>query len=217
MSKNLFIFILFTIIGTAIGIYSYILIFKVSHSLIDQNTVITKFSLEHAPSNSLTGNVTNISGSVVFLSRTAIQGKLITKPTQIQQGEDVNTLGNGEATINFANIASITLSPNTQIAIIQALPAGLVVQQKQGTAVYSKTGTSAPINIRAFDLLIDIRQGSSKVLADQNTSSVEISVLKGYSVSAFEDLQNNSKVNTIQEGHKLFFNNDTKETIIQAQ
>lgn len=215
MAKNLFIFIFFTIIGTIIGICASIVIFNSHLSIINQNSIKTQFSLEHAPSNTFTGKVTNISGNVIFLSRTASQGKLITTPTQIQQGEEISSLGNGEATIDFSNIVSITLSPNTQIAIIQALPAGLVVQQKQGTAVYTKTGNSAPIYVRPLDLLIDLHQGSSEVLTDPDTSSVEIYVLKGYTDAAYEDIQNNSKVISIQKGYKLFFNNNTKQASMQ--
>ena len=169
----------------------------------------TLFSIENAPSQSLTGEVTSISGNVSWQSRTANYATLITFPVKLLQGEEIDTQNNGEAIITFSKVGKITVSPNTQVNFIQTLPANFVIEQKQGLSTYDKAG-DVPVSVRALDLLINLEKGTCTVSVDKDTSDVTVTVNAGSATAAYNDTNSNTNILTISEGEKYLFNNNTK-------
>jgi uncharacterized membrane protein YkgB len=214
MIKNIIIFILSIIIGLILIIIGYFSFFSKDSQLIKPFLPKTMFSIENAPSQTLTGEVASISGNVSWLSRTANYAILINSAQKLQQGEEINTQNNGEAILNFSKVVNITVLPNTQVSFIQTLPANFVVEQKQGLATYEKNG-EIPVSIRTLDLLINIEKGSCQVLVNKDTSDITVSVITGSVTVAFNDTNINTNIQTISEGKKYQFNNDTKNGIIR--
>jgi hypothetical protein len=209
MLKNIFLFIISVTIGAIITITVYLRVFQSKTEFIKPFSSKTLFSLQNAPTQSVVGNIASVSGSVVWQSRTSPTPVPINSSQKLQQGEEIETRGNGKAILEFANVGIITVSPNTQINIIQTLPLNFVVQQKKGTAEYAKTG-DIPMSIRGLDLLININSGKSTISVDQENSQIVLSVETGSAIVAFNDTENLTNILTVPSGSEYIFNNDTK-------
>lgn len=171
------------------------------------------FSLVKAPSKSLIGDVTTLSGDVGWQSRIATDSAKIFSPIQIQQGEEISTGLDGSAGITFPGSAEINIFPDSKISFAQTLPANIVIAHLKGAVEYKKLG-EVPLTIRAMHLLID-GEGSFKVLTDDKTSSVEVAVETGSVTIAYNDINNLSKVVKISEGKILLFNDKTRRIVIK--
>lgn len=207
--KRLFLFAF--ILGTigAFG-YSYWKIGKVS-IVNKSNKKKPTFSIETPPKNSIKGTIESLSGTVKWESRTATQAAEITKPVTISQGESLETGEDGNVTIIFPEIASISLSSQSKISISQTLPANFVFDQKEGSASYEKTG-EIPISIRAFHLLTTLNTGKLTLTVDKENAEISIDVKKGSATVAFNNLENVSTVIDIEEGEKFTYNDDSRAT-----
>src|SRR3989338_9045587 len=82
------------------------------------NFETTKFSLEQAPSDSIRGQITGMSGEIWWQSRTATEPARLparqaqlTEEITIQQGETLIASESGNITVNFAPAATLTLFP----------------------------------------------------------------------------------------------------------
>ncbi len=209
MLKNIFLFIVFILIGAAAVIVAYFWIAPRDSQILKPFFPKTLFSIENAPSQSLLGKVASFSGNVSWQSRVASYATLINSPVKLQQGEEINVQNNGKATIDFPQVTVITVFPNTQVNFIQTLPTNFVVEQKQGLSVYDKNG-SIPISIRTLDLLINLEKGECTISVDKDTSDIIVTVNSGFSTVAFNDANNNTNILTINEGKEYLFNNNTK-------
>lgn len=169
------------------------------------------FSIDEAPKNSIKGTIESMLGIVKWESRIATAPSEIIKPVTISQGEVLETDKNGEATITFKNIASITLSSESKISITQTLPINFVFDQKQGSITYEKLGET-PISVRALHLLTKINYGKIILSIDKETGEITINAKKGSAQIGFNDINNVSTVKDIQEGEKVIYNDDTRET-----
>jgi hypothetical protein len=113
------------------------------------------FSIENAPSQSLKGEITTMSGEVDWQGRTATVSSQINSPQAVQQGENLTTGASGSLTLTFPNSCTINYSKNTEIDIIQTLPANVVFSQVSGTGEFIVNG-SYPISIRVSSLLTEL-------------------------------------------------------------
>lgn len=206
---KIFLFIFSILIGGALVITGYLWDAPRDSQILKPFFPKTLFSIEKAPSQSLVGKVTFISGNVAWQSRAANFATLITSPVTLQQGEKINAQNNGKATVNFPQAVTITLSANTQLNFIQTLPANFVVDQAQGLSAYEKNGT-VPISVRALDLLLNIETGTCSVSVDKDTANIVITVNSGSAVVAFNDTNNVTNILTIHGGNEYIFNNNTK-------
>lgn len=173
----------------------------------------SQFSLNNAPKESIRGTISSMSGLINWQSRTATQPSELISPVQIQQGEIVSTGTNGHINIGFPSIGSIDLLPNSSTEIIQTLPVDFVINQSQGITTFTKTGKT-PISVRTLNMLTQENSGKMVISVNTNNSTVTVDVLKGEAQSAFNDLNNQSSVQTIQEGNELVFHDDTRQTSI---
>jgi hypothetical protein len=214
MLKNIFLLIVSVILGSLIIIGGFLWISPRNTQVIKIILPKSLFSLETAPTNSLVGQVASLSGKVAWQSRVAPIAILINSPIKLQQGEEIDTYDNGSANINFTAFGTIFLSPNTQVNFIQTLPENFVVNQKQGTAIYTKTGEN-PSSVIALDLLININSGESKILVDKDTAKITITVETGSLTVAFNDTDNNTNVITLNSGDEYIFNDNTRLGVIK--
>ena len=205
---NLVLFIIFFAAAAAATILIYTSLARTNTNLLKPFFPKTYFSVANPPSESQVGQIATLSGSVAWESRTSNIAVTITVPQKIQQGEELDTLANGKATIDFKNAVSISVDPNSQVGIIQTLPANLVFDQKQGLVTYTKEG-DLPISVRTFDLLTNV-DGSAIFSNDPKTFEVEVTVSSGSAKAAYDDLNYNTHVVTVEKGHRFLFNNNTK-------
>ncbi len=214
--KNISLFLLFLILGTAISI-GYILLNSntVSKKTSDvklQTSNIDSFNIADAPKNTLRGKITTLSGDVKWQSRIATEAATINEPITVQQGEDLETGNNGILQLEFEKTAKISISPKSHLSIVQTLPADLVFDQPTGVVDYIKTGTS-PLSVRSYSLLVTINDGETNISTDKDKLLITIDVKKGDDIAAFNDLENISNVIPIQEGNVYVFSDERRSLI----
>lgn len=171
------------------------------------------FSLVKAPSKSLVGTVTSLSGDVEWQSRIATDSAKIFSPIQIQQGESVSTGLNGSMNISFPGSSEINIFPLSTIEFAQTLPADIVIAQTKGSVEYKKL-SDVPLTVRALHLLVE-GGGNFKVTIDDKKPVIEVFVETGSVTVAYNDINNLSKVVEIPADKILSFNDKTRKTVIK--
>lgn len=219
--KNAVFFLLFLLVGLGL-IIGFFLIKQNSNFSKIQNIIplgiptptTTKFSLENAPSNSISGNITNLSGDVSWQSRIATEGATIKNPQSIQQGEDLATGKDGKVNLEFTGYLNIEISPQTELGIIQTLPVNFVFSQNQGIVKYTNLGNS-PISVRSQNLLINIESGNSTISIDPLRPYIYISVNAGSTTVGFNNSQNVTKIYNIASGKEGVYNYNLRRLTIR--
>ena len=215
MFKNILLLIISVTAGTLLIILGFLWVSPRSTQVLKIILPQSLFSLEKAPADSLIGEIASISGKVAWQSRIAPVSILINAPLKLQQGEEVDTYSDGNATINFPKIATMSASFNTQLSFIQTLPENFVVWQKQGLADYNKNG-EVQISVVALDLLINLDLGQCSILVDKDTAKVTVSVKTGLATVAFNDSDNNTNVVLLKTGDQYIFDDNTKTGVVRS-
>lgn len=193
-----------------------IFFFKNAYGMIGSQALKTplaesSFSLYVAPRDTLRGTIVSLSGDVGWQPRIATEPAKITKPIQIQQGEEIKTLETGQATVVFSKIANLTIYPKTEINFIQTLPSNVLIEQNIGTAEYIKLSDS-PLSVRSLDLLIKINQGNIVVSVSENQPYIIIDVKSGSITVGYNDIDYITQMLDVASGNRLIFRTDTKRT-----
>jgi hypothetical protein len=210
MFKNAFLLIVSVTLGIAIIILGFLWVSPRNTQVLKMILPQSLFSLEKAPTDSLSGEIASISGKIAWQSRIAPVAILINASTKLQQGEEVDSYNDGNAAIDFPEVAVITISPNTQVNLIQTLPQNFVVWQKQGLANYEKSGEN-PVSVIALDLLINVESGAScSILLDKENARVTVTVKTGSVTAAFNDSDNNTNVVLVKSVHEYIFDDNSK-------
>ncbi len=207
--KSVLIFVFSVLIGFSAVIVCLYPISTQNNKTSNLPTIKTKFSLENAPGESLKGNIASFSGMVNWQSRTATIPAQLKGLQPVQQGEEINTGKDGQVTIQIPNATSFSLLSNSDINLIQTLPADIVISQNQGIVDYARLGT-IPVSIHTLDLLVQIDNGESVIAADKAKQIITVLVEKGSITAAYNNSQNISTLVPVQEGKKFIFHNDTK-------
>lgn len=172
------------------------------------------FSLDQAPSQSLRGTITGLTGEVKFLGRTATEAALVaTSGVIIQQGENYMTGNNSTLAFSFEPSYSVWMNELTEVDIIQTLPTAMVVSQVDGTARY-KTPDNAPISIRTAYLLTQLT-GEATVERDSTEATVRVTVASGSAIAAYNDLDYQSHTVEIEAGNEFQFNYGTRKAVLK--
>ncbi len=213
MKKFLFPFI----IGFFLAIvYSYL---KTNKATVKTNIIptekISNFSIVEPPKNSIKGKLESYSGSFKWESRTATAPAEITvAPEIIQQGEVIETEQDSQVFVSFSNIGSIEIFSETSISFTQLLPDNFVFDQSSGKVVYTnKSGT--PFSIRSFHLLLVMTTGKTVVEVDRETGRITIDIEEGSAKLGFNDINYNSITDTLKEGEKVIFDDETREILAE--
>lgn len=203
--RNILLFFIFVVIGViiAFGYFGWKKNTQVVSNIFLPKERPTIFSVEQAPSESKKGIIASMSGTVEWESRVATVPAQLTTPIPVQQGESLTTVDDGQVSVNFSDIGSVTLAPKSKIEFIQTLPGNFVVNQSEGTIHYQKTG-STPIAIRSLHLLITMT-GTITVTVDKDTGIITVVVNNGSATVGFNDLQYISHVVNINSGQEYIF------------
>lgn len=208
--KSALLFIFFLFIGFTI---TFFLVNKKSSQEIVKPKVtisseISKFSLERAPSTSLHGEITMLSGDVMWQSRIATEASAITLKQKIQQGESLETGKTGEVSVAFPNML-FEISTDTKLNVIQALPASIVLEQPTGKIKYQTT-SSTPLGIRISPVLIESKKGNFTISIDGDDGTVTLYVENGLVTAAYNDSDNISTLQKITEDEVFTFDPSTR-------
>jgi hypothetical protein len=212
--KSLLIFIIFLLFGLGI-VFGYAYYTHQQNVLLNTNTAITtKFSLENAPAESLKGKISSMSGTVIWLSRTAKKPVKLLSPRTIQQGEELITGKNGEATVVVNNSAAVGMSPNSDINFIQLLPINFVMAQDKGTVIFQSTGQNA-LTVRTLDLITSVNNAWAVISVDPKAKTVTVTVQRGSVTEAYEDSGDNSNVVTVNSGSEFVFDDNALQGTVE--
>lgn len=173
----------------------------------------SRFSLEKAPSQSLVGTIISMSGEVEYEKRLATESARINSPIPVQQGESLTTGIDGKVILTFEKAVEIDMSEDTTVGVIQTLPADMVFTQTVGSADYKKLGT-IPVSIRSRHLLIK-NDGDITVSVDILKPIITVSVNSGTATFAYNNINNISRVVTVESGKTLTFNDDTRRVVVE--
>lgn len=218
--KYLFLLLIIVIISI-IGFYFYQAKTQEKGGLISPVTTIDYspsgkpviFSLENAPSETLRGEISNMTGKISWQSRTATQAAEISAVQTIQQGEKLITQENSTLTLGFDGACRLVLGADTEIAIIQTLPDNIVFEQIKGTVEYNKTG-NYPISIRSGNLLAE-NNGNITVSIDPEKPIIKLKLTSGQAALAYNDLDYLSHKQTIKANQTFTFNDDTRTGVVK--
>lgn len=173
----------------------------------------SRFSLYKAPSESLVGSISTMSGEIDYEPRTATVSAKINSPVPVQQGESLATGVDGKLVLTFDKNAEIDFLPETSVDIIQTLPADLVFAQKTGTAEYKKLA-DIPVTIRVMHLLAE-NGGDIVISIDKIRPIVTLTVKSGSAEFAYNNINNDTKLVTVPAGKKLTFNDSTRRVVVR--
>lgn len=173
----------------------------------------SRFSLDKAPSESLVGEITSLTGEVKYETRNATEAAIIKNPVKVQQGESLYTGSDGNVNLLFVKALEIAIFPNTSLSVIQTLPVNLVFVQKSGLVRYKKLANNT-ISIRALHLLIE-NKGEIEVSVDREKMLVNIKVLSGTADLAYNNVNNDTRTVTLEAGKSLIFNDGTRRVVLE--
>ena len=173
------------------------------------------FSLDVAPSQSLKGTAFPLKDEVFWQSRIATVPAKISKPKQIQQGEEIVTKDQGQASVTFKDMLDLFILPKTEVDFVQTLPENIVINQNSGSVQYSKLGES-PVSIRSLSLLVTILKGEVTISVDENQTFVTAEINKGSISVGYNDSRQITQTFNVSEGKRLIFNNYTKKIFINS-
>lgn len=207
--KNIAYFILYFILGILL-IFSFEKAKKLLNvGELKSPTATSPFSLINAPSESLRGTITSLSGEVHWQSRIATIPAVITKPMQIQQGEDLITGETGQATVVFADIVNIHIYPEAELDFIQTLPSNILINHNKGTAEYKNLNADS-LSVRSQSLLIKINQGEIEISKNEAEPYIIVDVKEGSITTAYNDINYITQMTDVSSGNRFIFSIDTK-------
>jgi hypothetical protein len=205
--------------GLALGI-SAICTFILTTSAVKERLKIqppplaTAFSLQNPPKESLQGEIVSLSGDVAWQSRVATQPAQLKTPRKVLQGENIVTKTDGKVTMTFLNTVTMNMFSDSEVDIIQTLPANMVLVQQSGTTTYTVFG-KVPVSVRAQDLLLQQKQGAMNVIVDKDAATVTVKVTDGNATAAYTDADNTSVLTPITSGRSFVFDETTLTGLVQ--
>lgn len=167
------------------------------------------YSVAVPPAESLSGQITKLTGNVSWKSRTATSESRLTEKTSLVQGSSIHTKDSGLLTVQLSNIATISALPKTNLSFIQTLPQNLVIGQDSGDALYTKSGKS-PLSVRSNEILINLNSGKMEVTVSRDSNRIYVDVISGNAQIAYNDRDTISNVVPVEEGYEFIFDEDSR-------
>lgn len=199
-----------------VGFFAVFVYDRWSHKQVIQNakqsvevsTEKIPFSVEKAPSESLSVEITSMEGEVMWESRVATGAAPLTSPIPLQQGETIETGPDGSMEIRIPGVNTIDVGENTKISFIQTLPQSVVLGQSIGVATYKQI-TTKPVSIRSLHLLIVQETGEMTVSVDEE-GYISVFVTEGSVSIAFNDLENRVTKVMLKKGQEYLFDDASR-------
>lgn len=173
----------------------------------------SRFSLEKAPSQSLVGRITAISGDVSFESRLATEAAKISSVQDVQQGENFYTGTDGKLTIIFKDTLEAIVAEETSLKVIQTLPNNIILSQNRGMVRYKKL-SQVPVAVRSYHLLFDLN-GEIEISVDKVKPIITATLINGSAKVAYNDLDITTQTLNLKTGDVLVFNDDTRKAVVR--
>ena len=174
---------------------------------------LSRFSLEKAPSESLVGNITSMTGEVEYQNRMATESAKIVSPVSVQQGESLTTGADGKFILNFKDAVELSADSNSGIGIIQTLPINLVFWQTLGSVEYKKLGTDI-VSIRVAHLIVQ-NDGDIQISFTKDSPITTVVAINGTATVAYNDTYNISRIINIPSGKTLKFNEGNRRAVLE--
>lgn len=175
----------------------------------------TLFSTKNPPSESLTGTLDSLTGTVTWEPREATQSSPINSRAVIKQGDYIETGSDGTVAVTFPKASLVTMQQDSYLQITQTLPANIVFSQNKGTITYERVG-KIPVSIRVLSLLIDLDEASQmRVTVGEETEEVTVTAEQGSGITAYNNADFETVKLTLHEGEELTFDNQLRESNIE--
>lgn len=174
-----------------------------------------QFSIEPPPSDTLVGIITQMDGTIQWESRVATEPAELTEKVPVAQGEKLITDKDGTISVQFATDTTIALEPESELNIVQTLPASFVFNQLKGTVTYDQDTDTIPVAVRARHLLIRIRSGSIIISFADDDPYITVDGTKGAFEVAYNDRELVSHRLSVEEGDTLIFDDETRTTRVR--
>jgi hypothetical protein len=190
------------------------IMFFLTNKPVEKNEALVKpistsaFSMEDAPSESLRGHIASMSGDVLWQSRVATEPAQLVAQRDIMQGENLVTKDTGTLELIYQNVADIIVDQDSEIDIVQALPASIVITQQNGNVTYKKSG-SIPLAVKISGLLVSLEEGTVTITFDNANTSVNVVASNGKAKVAYTDSDNTSEVTEVETGNTFVFDTDS--------
>jgi hypothetical protein len=212
--KHIVVVTLCVVVGSTIA-YRWLTLtnpqMKIFPSPIQNKTNETsKFSLDQAPSDSIRGIISEMSGSVWWESRMATTPAKLSGSTLIQQGEKIIASDAGKLTVSFASSSAIMLSPDTEVDVVQTLPTNLVFHQIKGSAQYQVSGAS-PVSVRSLNMIVNVKKGLITIDTNVETGDIALTLKSGAATVAYNSPEFVSKVWELEPGDIFEYNSDERK------
>src|ERR1035437_10299896 len=168
------------------------------------------------PQEAVQAMVTNISGKVEKEGRNDTSFHDILKPTTLVEGESLIATDSGSVSVQFNNIAVLSLATNTELDYLNGLPNALVVRQPRGTIAYDTSLNIKPFSIRSLGLLTQLTsQAKATIITNTTEQTVYVTVIKGTVTLAYSDQNNNTQVEKLNKGQKALFDNNASTLTLE--
>ena len=168
------------------------------------------------PQGAIQATVTNLLGKVGKEGRNDTSFHSITKPTTLIEGESLSATDSGSVSVQFNNIAVLSLGTNTELDYLNGLPNALVVRQPKGTISYDTALNIKPFSIRSLGLLTQlINQTKATIVTNTTEQTVYVTVIKGTVTLAYSDQNNNTQVEKLNKGQKALFDNNASTLTLE--
>lgn len=211
--KNILIFILSLLVGIGL-LYGYKRITTIQNV---QKLVVPVyegiFSIEQAPHRSLKATITSFTGTVEWKSRIATESSTLTKPRELQQGEEVATHDDSSLELIIPNALEASVSANTAVQLIQTLPNSILLMQNSGKATYTQKNNN-PVSIRSLSLLVQLENAEAIITVNDTLPFISVDVEKGTITVGFNDTDFITQTIAVSSGKRLVYNTQTRETDI---
>ncbi|HEX8923228.1 MAG TPA: hypothetical protein VF828_00660, partial [Patescibacteria group bacterium] len=127
----------------------------------------------------------------------------------------LKTAVSSEASLEFPDLAVITLSPLSQINLINTNPDSFLVNQVSGEVNYALSDASAHhLSVRLLHLLVELDAGSALVTVDG--SRIDIYAPHGSLRIAYEDKDNTTRIVDLS-GRHMIFNDSSRSYLLRRR
>jgi hypothetical protein len=215
--KLIFIFISTCILGSIFAFFFLQFSPKsltLSYSVPTPVSIPFKFYPEIPPKESLVGQVSTVSGEILWKSRTATQSSLLENISEIKQGESLVTKSDSRISVRVKDILALQIFPDSEIAFIQTLPQNIVLHQKTGMVFYNRLG-SVPVSVRSLHLLTNIDGSDLLVTVDSDQKIIYLDLYSGTVTLAYNDLNYVTTSRTFSSGVRIIFNDSVRRLTVK--
>lgn len=153
------------------------------------------------PSESLKGILSETKGNITKIPWDITHSIPATVGATVYQGDELQIQQQSQATITFSLIGQIAMEEMSEIIFSNLLPEKMNLRQKNGLVHYMNISNQYPINIRARNVLIELKTGEADITVDIETTT--ISLLSGTATIGYVDEENNTKVIYLKEGESV--------------